>query len=308
MTKKLTLYIVALAGILTLAVFGSYKEKEEKLPKIDNSSKEVLSQRVESVTLTRSFDLAGEVIPTKIPDIRERLERELLRNAYYHSSTVMNIKRSRRFFPKIEQILAEEGVPQDFKFLAVAESDLTQATSPAGAKGIWQFMKGTGKEYGLEVNNDIDERMHFEKSTRAACKYLKKLHARFGSWTMAAAAYNMGGSRLKKESAAQKSKHYYDLNLNQETARYVFRIAALKELMTNPETYGYYLDPQDYYQELTDYSTIEQTTTVENLGDFASKYGISYRQLKVYNPWMKSTRLPNASGKRYEIKIPNNKY
>ena len=308
MTKKLTLYIVALAGILTLAVFGSYKEKEEELPKIDNSSREVLSQRVESVTLFKSFDLAGEVIPTKIPDIRERLERELLRNAYYHSSTVMNIKRSRRFFPKIEQILAEEGVPQDFKFLAVAESDLTQATSPAGAKGIWQFMRGTGKEYGLEVNNDIDERMHFEKSTRAACKYLKKLHARFGSWTMAAAAYNMGGSRLKKESIAQKSKYYYDLNLNQETSRYVFRIAALKELMTNPETYGYYLEPQDYYQEMTDYSTIEQTTTVENLGDFASKYGISYRQLKVYNPWMKSTRLPNASGKRYEIKIPNNKY
>ncbi len=308
MTKKLTLYIVALAGILTVAVFGSYKEKEEKLPKIDNSSREVLSQRVESVTLSKSFDLAGEVIPTKIPDIRERLERELLRNSYYHSSTVMNLKRARRFFPKIEQILAEEGVPQDFKFLAVAESDLTQATSPAGAKGIWQFMRGTGKEYGLEVNNDIDERMHFEKSTRAACKYLKKLHARFGSWTMAAAAYNMGGSRLKKESTAQKSKYYYDLNLNQETSRYVFRIAALKELMTNPETYGYYLDAQDYYQPLTDYSTIEQTTTVEDLGDFASKYGISYRQLKVYNPWMKSARLPNASGKRYEIKIPNNKY
>jgi len=308
MTKKLTLYIVALAGILTLAVFGSYKEKEEKLPPIDNSSRAVLSQRVESVTLSKTFDLAGEVIPTTIPDIRERLERELLRNAYYHSSTVMNIKRSRRFFPKIEQILAEEGVPQDFKFLAVAESDLTQATSPAGAKGIWQFMRGTGKEYGLEVNNDIDERMHFEKSTRAACKFLKKLHSRFGSWTMAAAAYNMGGSRLNRESTAQKSKYYYDLNLNQETARYVFRIAALKELMTYPETYGYYLDPQDYYPELSDFSTVEQTTTVENLGDFAAKYGISYRQLKVYNPWMKSTRLPNASGKRYEIKIPNTKY
>lgn len=308
MLKKLTLYALVLAGILTVAVFGSYKEKEEKLPKIDNTSREALSQRVESVTLTRSFDFAGEIIPTKIPDIRERLERELLRNAYYHSSTVMNIKRSRRFFPLIEQILAEEGVPQDFKFLAVAESDLTQATSPAGAKGIWQFMRGTGKEYGLEVNNDIDERMHFEKSTRAACKYLKKLHSRFGNWTMAAAAYNMGGSRLKKESAAQKSKYYYNLNLNQETSRYIFRIAALKELMNNPETYGYYLDLKDYYQPLTDFSTIEQTTTVENLGDFASKYGISYRQLKVYNPWMKSTRLPNASGKRYEIKIPNKKY
>ncbi len=307
MQKKLTLYTVVLAGLLTVAVFGSYTE-EEKLPPIDNASKTALSQRVESITLTKTFSLANEIIPTNIPDIRERLEREILRNAYYHSSTIMNLKRSTRYFPEIERILREERVPLDFKFLAVAESDLTNATSSAGAKGVWQFMRGTGKEYGLEVNNDIDERMHFEKSTRAACKYLKKLHGRFGSWIMAAAAYNMGGSRLKKESAAQKSTDYFDLNLNQETSRYIFRIAALKEILSNPETYGYYVEPADYYQPLNDYSTVEQTTTVENLGDFAQKYGISYRQLKVYNPWMKSARLPNASGKLYKIKIPNTKF
>ena len=307
MQKKLAIYTVVLAGILTIAVFGSYT-KEEKLPPIDNSSKSSLSQRVESITLAKTFSFANEVIPTNIPDIRERLEREILRNAYYHSSTIMNMKRSTRYFPEIEKILREERVPLDFKFLAVAESDLTNATSPAGAKGIWQFMRGTGKEYGLEVNNDIDERMHFEKSTRAACKYLKRLHERFGSWTMAAAAYNMGGSRLKKESNAQKSKNYFDLNLNQETSRYVFRIAALKEILSNPETYGYYLDAEDYYNPLTDFSVVEQSTTVEDLGAYAQKYGISYRQLKVYNPWMKSGRLPNASGKLYKIKIPSNKF
>ena len=307
MQKKLAIYTVVLAGILTIAVFGSYT-KEEKLPPIDNSSKSSLSQRVESITLAKTFSFANEVIPTNIPDIRERLEREILRNAYYHSSTIMNMTRSTRYFPEIEKILREERVPLDFKFLAVAESDLTNATSPAGAKGIWQFMRGTGKEYGLEVNNDIDERMHFEKSTRAACKYLKRLHERFGSWTMAAAAYNMGGSRLKKESNAQKSKNYFDLNLNQETSRYVFRIAALKEILSNPETYGYYLDAEDYYNPLTDFSVVEQSTTVEDLGAYAQKYGISYRQLKVYNPWMKSGRLPNASGKLYKIKIPSNKF
>lgn len=307
MQKTLTLYTLILGGLLTVAVFGSYT-KEEKLPSIDNSSKTTLSQRVESITLAKSFSLAGENIPTHIQDIRERLEREILRNAYYHSSTIMNLKRSTRYFPEIERILSEEGVPLDFKFLAVAESDLTNATSPAGAKGMWQFLRATGKEYGLEVNNDIDERMHFEKSTRSACKYLKRLHQRFDSWTMAAAAYNMGGSRLKKESSAQKSDNYYDLNLNQETARYVFRIAALKEIMTNPETYGYNLDPNDYYQPLNDHSVVEQTTTVDNLGAFAEKYGISYRQLKVYNPWMKSSRLPNTSGKLYKIKIPNSKF
>ena len=307
MQKTLTFYTLILAGLLTVAVFGSYT-KEEKLSQIDNSSKATLSQRVESITLSKSFSFANENIPTHIPDIRERLEREILRNAYYHSSTIMNLKRSTRFFPEIERILQEEGLPLDFKFLAVAESDLTNATSPVGAKGMWQFLRATGKEYGLEVNNDIDERMHFEKSTRAACKYLKRLHKRFGSWTMAAAAYNMGGSRLKKESSAQKSENYFDLNLNQETSRYVFRIAALKEILTNPETYGYFLNVEDYYQPLNDFSVVEQNTTVDNLGAFAEKYGISYRQLKIYNPWMKSSRLPNASGKLYKIKIPNSKF
>ena len=306
MKRNLTFYTLTLAGFLTLGVFASYTH-DNPLPGLDKSSKESLSQRVEAVSMNKFFDFAGEEIPTKDFDIRERLEKQIIRYSYYHSATLMNLKRTGRFFPIIEKILAENGLPSDLKFLAVAESDLTNATSPAGAKGYWQFMRATGKEYGLEINNDIDERMHLEKSTRAACKYLKKLKARHGSWAMAAAAYNMGSSRLKRESAAQRSNNYFDLNLNQETGAYIFRIVALKEILSNPSTYGFYMEPEDYYQPLDNYSVVVQNTTVDNLGDFAAKYGISYRQLKVYNPWLKSSKLPNASRKEYKILIPRGK-
>ena len=257
--------------------------------------------------MNKSFNFAGEELPMKDFDVRERLEKQIIRYSYYHSATLMNLKRTGRFFPVIEKILAENGLPTDLKFLAVAESDLTNATSPAGAKGYWQFMSATGREYGLEINKDIDERMHLEKSTRAACKYLKKLKERHGSWAMAAAAYNMGSTRLKRESAAQRSNNYFDLNLNQETGAYIFRIVALKEILSNPSTYGFYLEPEDFYQPLDNYSVVVQNTTVENLGDFAAKYGISYRQLKVYNPWLKSSKLPNASRREYKIRIPRPK-
>ncbi len=307
MKQRLMYYVLMMAAFLTVAVFASYTH-DTPLPPLDKVSKEKLSQRVEAISMNKFFDFAGEEVPTKNFDARERLEREILRNAYYHSSTLMNLKRANRYFPTIERILAEHGVPQDFKFLAVAESDLTNATSPAGAKGFWQFMKGTGKEYGLEVNNAIDERFHLEKATVAACKYLKSLKERFGTWTMAAAAYNMGGTRLKKESTAQRSQYYYDLNLNQETSRYVFRIVALKEIMSNPETYGFYLEQGDLYNPLDDYAVVVENQTIENLGDYASKFGISYRQLKIYNPWMKSSTLPNSSQREYKIKIPKSRF
>ena len=303
MKKYLTFYTLILAGFLTLGVFASYTH-DNLLPPLDKNSKKSLSQRVEAVSMNKFFDFAGEEMPTSDFDVRERLEKQIIRYSYYHSATLMNLKRTTRFFPTIERILAEHGLPTDLKFLAVAESDLTNATSPAGAKGYWQFMRATGREYGLEINADIDERMHLEKATRAACKYLKKLKKRHGSWAMAAAAYNMGSSKLTRESNAQRSKNYYDLNLNQETGAYLFRIVALKEILSNPSTYGFYMEPEDFYTPLDNYSVVVQDTTVENLGDFAAKYGISYRQLKVYNPWLKSSRLPNASRKKYKIRIP----
>jgi len=235
---------------------------------------------------------------------KERLDRELLRDAYWHSSTVLSIKRARRYFPTIERILAEEGVPDDMKYLAVAESNLSNAVSPSGAKGVWQFMKGTGKEYGMEVNSEIDERYHFEKATYAACTYLKKLKKKFGSWTMAAAAYNVGGNKLNKESTKQRSKSYYDLNLNQETARYVFRILAIKEIMSNPEAFGFYIDEEDKYPPLDSFYEMEVTGPVANWGDYAQQYKTSYRLLKVYNPWLVSSSLTNKAKKKYIVKLP----
>jgi hypothetical protein len=204
----------------------------------------------------------------------------------------------------MEQILREEGVPEDLKYLAVAESALRNAVSPAGAKGIWQFMKGTGIEYGLEINSEVDERYHLEKSTRAAARFLKSLRNRFGSWANAAGAYNMGSGNMNKHLREQRADSYYDLNLNQETARYMFRLVAIKEIMENPREFGFYLDREDYYPPLDDFRTEEVSSIVENWGDFAVEHGTTYRILKVYNPWLIDNKLSNRSGKTYQIRIP----
>jgi len=275
---------------------------ESKQKQTVNSATQ-LPQQIRSVDLNKSFDFAGESLPMDNFDVRERLEREILRNSYYHSNTLLVLKRAKRYFPVIERILAENGMPDDLKYLAVTESDLTMAVSPAGAKGIWQFMKGTGKEYGLEVNSGIDERYHLEKSTKAACTYLKKLKAKFGSWSLAAAAYNMGGNKLNSEMGKQRADSYFDLNLNQETMRYFFRIIAIKEIMSNPEQFGFYLNEDEKYPEL-EFANVRVEKTIENLGDFARQNGISYRILKLYNPWLVSGSLPNSSGRTYFVKVP----
>lgn len=305
-SKSISMYTILLAAFLTFALFSSNKDSTEAKSN-QNSSTANLPQQIRAVDLNRSFDFAGEPLPMENDDVRERLDRELLRNSYYHSSTILNLKRMTRYFPVIESILAEEGVPQDMKYLAVAESSLSNAVSPSGAKGVWQFMKGTGKEYGMEINAEVDERYNLEIATRAACKYLKSKKERFGSWTLAAAAYNMGPSRLSSEMKVQRGKSYYDLNLNQETMKYVFRIVALKEIMSRPEDFGFYIESHEKYMPLESIN-IRVDKTIENLGDFAKKNGISYRTLKRYNPWLVSTRLPNKSRKNYLIKIPKNKF
>ncbi len=309
MQKGISIYTLSMAAFFSVAVFSSYfysNEKEEEQPTTENStpSEHNLPQIIKSADLNKSFNFAGEVLPMDNFDVRERLDRELLRNAYYHSNTILNLKKLQRFFPMIERMLAEHGLPDDLKYLAVAESDLRNASSPAGAKGLWQFMKGTGKEMGLEVNSEVDERYNYEKATKAACKFLKKYRERFGSWTLAAAAYNMGASRLKKEMAAQKEDSYFDLNLNQETSKYVFRIVALKEIMSNPEAFGFYIDPADKYPPLDNCIHVEVNKPVSSWADFAKQNGMSYRMLKVYNPWMISTKLTNKYGKQYLVKVP----
>lgn len=262
-----------------------------------------LPQLVKPPKLVENIEFAGEKIPIN-EDTRERLERELLVNSYHHTSTVMALKLAPKFFPMIEKILKEENVPDDFKYLAVAESNLSNATSPASAKGLWQFLKGTALDYGLEVSTEVDERFHYEKSTKAAAKYLKFLYNQTGSWSNAAAAYNMGLGNLNKTKEAQKESSFYDLNLNEETSRYLFRIAAIKEIISNPEKYGFYIDNDQKYMENSNMKTIQIQSPISNLSDIAHQYGISYRILKYYNPWLIDTKIMQPN-KTYMIKIPN---
>jgi membrane-bound lytic murein transglycosylase D len=306
MTRKRFSILLAVVGALSLAaIFSSYKDNNSGLPDsfVRPEAGNYLSQSVRAVQLPASADFAGEPLPMENFDTRERLDRELLVNAYWHSSTILAIKSLPRFFPTIERILAEEGVPDDFKYLAVAESSLRNETSPAGAKGIWQFMKETGIQYGLEINGEVDERLHLEKATRAACRYLKNAKDKYGSWTLAAAAYNAGGGRISSTMNDQRARGYYDLNLGTETSRYVFRIMALKEILRNPTTYGFFIEEHEKYPALDGYQ-VEVSTSVPNWGDFAVQHGVSYRTLKVYNPWLMDDSLANKGRKTYLITLP----
>jgi len=299
--KTFSLFTFCLGLFFSFALFSSNTGQKNAETNLEHQ----LPQQIHAVPLAdRSFDYAGEPLPMDNFDVVERLDREILRNSYYHSNTLLILKRLQRYFPVIEPILAEHGVPNDLKYLAVIESDLTNARSPAGARGMWQFMRGTAGDYKLEVNKEIDERYNIEKATHAACRYLKKYKEKFGSWTLAAAAYNMGARGLQNEMNAQHFDSYYDLNLNEETGRYVFRIVAIKEILNNPENYGFNLQPHEAYPPLSDYSLVEVDGAVPNWGEFAKKYGTTYRMIKVYNPWLLSSSLTNASRKKYLIKLP----
>lgn len=262
---------------------------------------------VHALDIPDNLSFAGEEVPLKDPDIRERLDRELLVNTYWQSNALLLIKRSKKFFPVIEPILKEYGIPDDFKYLAVAESGLQNVISPARATGYWQLLKATAKEHGLEVNANVDERYHIKKSTEAACKYLKKARERFGSWTMAAAVYNIGQGNLVKQLERQKEDDYYDLLWGEETGRYVFRIMALKEIISNPEKYDFYLDEDDFYKAIPTFD-VEIDTPVANFADFAKEHEINYKILKIHNPWLREAFLNNASRKKYQIAIPEKGY
>lgn len=250
------------------------------------------------------MQFAGETVDLDRLDMYERFDRELTTLCYMHSSTSLAIKRANRYFPIMAPILEKEGIPSDFLYLAVIESTLNpRALSPAKALGIWQIMPRTGREYGLEVNNDIDERCHVEKSTRAACRYLKDAYAKYGSWTTVAASYNAGMGRISSELEKQLVDHSFDLWLNEETSRYVFRILAMKEIFSSPAKYGYKLKTRQLYQPIR-YTEIRVDTTINNLALFAQSQGISYAQLKESNPWLRTRTMPDKSRKVYYIKIP----
>ncbi|MDX1941370.1 MAG: lytic transglycosylase domain-containing protein [Saprospiraceae bacterium] len=306
MQKAVQIYTLILASFLTIIFFASYYSADAN-SKATNSGSEKsnsLPQDIRPVDLDRPFDFAGEKLPMDNFDVRERLDRELLINTYLHATTLLHIKSAYKYFSVIEKILAENDMPDDFKYMAVAESSLRNAVSSAGAKGIWQFVSNTGEYYGLEINEEVDERYHIEKATEAACKYLKDYKKQFGNWTLSAAAYNMGGPRLKRDMEAQRADNYYDLNLNDETSRYVFRLVAIKEVLKNPSLFGFNVDESEGYSPMSDFKVVEVNGPIASLGDFAIENGTTYRMLKVYNPWLISSKLTNKAKKTYQIKIP----
>ncbi len=263
--------------------------------------------RISAIDIPEDLNFAGEQVPLDDPEIMERVDREFLVNTYWQSNALLLMKRANKYFPIIEPILAKNGIPDDFKYLAVAESGLQNVVSPAGATGFWQILKTTGREYGLEVNSNVDERYHVEKATQVACEYLKKWKDRFGTWTLTAAAYNAGPAGIKKYMNIQKADDYYDLLLGEETGRYVFRIMAIKEILSQPEKYGFELEKKDLYEAVPTFS-VEVDTVVSSWADFASLYEISYKVLKRHNPWLREPHLNNGSGKMYVIEIPNKGY
>ena len=259
--------------------------------------------KVFALDIAEAYSFAGETVTLDEHDLRERMDKELLVNTYWQSNMMLMIKRSNKYFPTIERILKEEGVPDDFKYLAVIESGLENVNSPAGAKGFWQIMKTTGREMGLEVNSNVDERYHIENATRVACTYLKKAKKKLGSWTLAAASYNRGISGINRLLEKQQAETYYDLLLNSETRRYVFRILAMKEILSNPTRYGFVFEVQDLYSEIPVY-TVEVDTAISNIARFAKTMGVNYKQMKIHNPWLLQNHLNNKSRKLYHIKLP----
>ena len=256
-----------------------------------------------AIVQPEDLNFAGEEIPVYSSDIWERIDRELLKNTYWQSNTMLYFKKANKYFPIIEPILKEYNIPDDFKYLAVIESGLDNVVSPSGAAGFWQLMKGTAREYGLEVNKDIDERYNLEKATVVACEYLQEAYHKFGNWTMAAASYNMGKSGVRRKIKEQESNNYYNLYLNSETARYVFRIIAVKEIMQNPKKYGFMFRRKDLYS-MPNLQAIEVDSTIANLSDFAKLYNVNYKLLKQFNPWLRTRKLPDKSRRRYILKIP----
>lgn len=254
-------------------------------------------------SLPQSVDFAGEKVPLDQPDVMERLEREIYVNAYWESNMILLMKRSGKYFDEIDRIFTEAGVPTDFKYLALAESGLMNVVSPAGARGFWQFMESTAKEYGLEVNKEVDERYHFEKSTRAAVRYLQKAHAKFGDWTAVAASYNMGQTGFSKRQSEQFEKNYYNLYLNEETSRYLFRILAFKIIFENPGEFGFHLKEKDFYKN-PEFKKIKVDRDIKDLAAWAKGEGSTYKQLKLYNPWLRDKRLNVRRGKVYEVVLP----
>ncbi|MFT5848677.1 MAG: hypothetical protein ACJARX_002148 [Psychroserpens sp.] len=298
--------LICVSGLFIFAVQSDKIDQSDKAvsdKEVVESQKMINDYNVYALSIPDNLNFAGEAMPLRDPDILERMDRELLVNTYWQSNGLLMFKRAEKYFPIIEPILKKNGIPDDFKYLAVIESGLTNAVSPAGARGVWQIMPATGRENGLEVNENVDERYHLEMATEVACKYLLKSKEKLGSWTLAAAAYNAGNAGVSRRLAEQAVDGYYDLLLGEETGRYLFRIVALKEILNHPGKYGFNFTSKDLYKSIPTYK-VEVDTVVTDFTKFAQRYGINYKILKIHNPWLREPKLNNSSRKKYIIEIP----
>jgi hypothetical protein len=307
LSKRLTILLFTSVALLFVGViylfFNTRDKKEiEKEPVTESMTFVEGMNYAMPVPLPDSAVFAGELVPMHIFYVREQLDRELTVNTYWHSSTLLSLKRAARWFPVIEPILKKNNIPDDFKYLALIESGLLNVVSPAGATGFWQFLEKTGKEYGLEINKEVDERYHVAKATDAACAYLNKAYGKFRNWTLVAASYNAGQGRIDDTMEKQLSGNYYELMLPEETNRYIFRILALKFIYDNPVRYGFKLETGDLYDPIQ-FKTIKITSTIPNLAAFAREQKTSYRMLKELNPWLRSDKLTVRGGEEYEIAL-----
>ncbi len=288
--------------VLIILLAAIYLQGLQDTP--DKPEEEGPSYSVKPIDIPLKLYFAGERVPLENFDTRESLDRELLVNTYFHSQTFLLIKKANRYFPVIEPILKKNGVPDDFKYIAVIESGLDNTVvSPKQAVGFWQLLEGTARDYGLEVNNEVDERYHIEKSTEAACKYILESYLKYGNWTLTAASYNAGRNGIDRQIDRQNETNYYDLLLNEETARYVFRALAIKLVITDPATFGFNLDADDLYPVIP-YIELQVDTAVNDFSEFARSFGTNYKILKYFNPWLRETYLNKHSGKSYIIRIP----
>jgi membrane-bound lytic murein transglycosylase D len=301
--------IIILMSVVVIALFFINAEKSvinidrKDHKKIDSIKTNSISHVTKALKIPDNLSFAGEKVELNKTDIHERIDRELLVNTYWQSNALLWFKRTHKYFPVIEPILKRKGVPDDFKYLAVIESDLRNVTSPAGAKGMWQMLSDAGKENGLEINDNVDERYHLEKATEAACDYLIAAKNRLGSWTLAAAAYHAGNFGIEKILKEQMVDNYYDVLAGENTERYIPRLVAAKEILSNPEKYGFEFDKEDLY-EIGNTYTVKVDTVITNIAAFAQKFNTNYKELKMYNPWLRENKLNNKSRKLYEIKIP----
>lgn len=290
-----------LAGIMIITLFA-FRE-EEKVPQQMNSDPVPVNGLWQAPPLPAEMDFAGEKVPLERWEIKEQLDREVLYNYYLQQNILYMLKLSGRWFPLIEERLRAHNIPDDFKYLCIAESNLANATSRAGAVGFWQFMKGTAPNYDIEISANVDERYHVLKSTDAACRYLKEAYAKFGSWTGAAASYNCGMGGYNSNATFQGTKNYYDLLLPEETQRYIFRILAFKYLLSNARQLGYQMPEEDRYRPVP-VRTVTVARTIPNLAAFAREHGTTYKMLKWHNPWLRAKSLPVRSGKVYTLVLP----